>query len=70
MKSICEDAGIPLAAAAIQFPLAHPSVAAVIPGAKSPSEPTQNHAYMHTPVPAEVWEKMKSEGFLDAPTPT
>lgn len=70
MKSICEDAGIPLAAAAIQFPLAHPSVAAVIPGARAPSEPTQNHAYMNTPVPAEVWRKMKSEGFLDQDAPT
>ena len=71
MKSICDDVGVPLAAAAIQFPLAHPKVAAVIPGAKSPGEPKENYDYLNTEVPAEVWQRMKSEGLLDenAPTP-
>ena len=71
MRSICDDAGIPLAAAAIQFTLAHPNVAAVIPGAKLRQEPLENHAYMNTTVPAEVWQRMKSEGLLEenAPTP-
>ena len=70
MKAICDEAGIPLAAAAIQFPLAHPNVAAVIPGAKSPEEPKENHQHMNTVVPSEVWQKMKSEGLLDESAPT
>ena len=71
MQAICEDAGVPLAAAAIQFPLAHPNVAGVIPGAKHPQEPVQNQVYLNTPVPVSVWQKMKDEGLLDehAPTP-
>ena len=32
IESICEDFGIPLRAAALQFPLAHPAVVSVIPG--------------------------------------
>ncbi|MAI42996.1 MAG: aldo/keto reductase [Candidatus Azotimanducaceae bacterium] len=70
MQTICKDANIPLAAAAIQFPLAHPQVAAVIPGAKSPEEPKENHRFLNTPIPSEVWEKMKFQGLLDESIPT
>ncbi len=35
VQAICERHGVPLAAAALQFPLGHPNVAAVIPGARS-----------------------------------
>ena len=61
---------VPLAAAAIQFPLAHPSVAAVIPGAKTPTEVRQNQIHLTTAVPSAVWDDMRSEGLLDAEAPT
>src|SRR5262249_51532032 len=32
IEALCSRCGVPLGAAALQFPLAHPSVAAVIPG--------------------------------------
>ena len=72
MQAICAKHNVPLAAAAIQFPLAHPSVAAVIPGAKSPTEVRQNQAHLQTPVPNAVWDAMRSEGLLDdgAATPS
>ncbi|MFM8354885.1 MAG: aldo/keto reductase, partial [Gammaproteobacteria bacterium] len=38
ISTICREHDVPVAAAALQFPLAHPSVAAVIPGARSPAE--------------------------------
>ncbi|MXY58496.1 MAG: aldo/keto reductase [Gammaproteobacteria bacterium] len=71
MRAICADHGVPLAAAALQFPLAHPAVAAVIPGAKSPDEPVANRRNLDTEVPADVWRRFKAEGLLDenAPTP-
>ena len=71
MQEICADYDVPLAAAALQFPLAHPVVAAVIPGAKSPREPTANRANLDVEVPGEVWRRFKVEGLLaqDAPTP-
>lgn len=71
MQAICVDHGVPLAAAALQFPLAHPAVAAVIPGAKSPDEPVANRRNLDTEVPGDVWRRFKAEGLLDenAPTP-
>ncbi len=71
MTSICDAYDISLAAVALQFPLAHPAVAAVIPGAKSPQEAEQNRQYLMTPVPTNVWRVLKDEGLLDpnAPTP-
>jgi D-threo-aldose 1-dehydrogenase len=70
LKAISEEHGVPLAAAAIQFTLAHPTVAAVIPGARSPEEATQNSELVRTPVPDAVWETFKKEGLLDPEVPT
>lgn len=71
MQAICVDYGVPLAAAALQFPLAHPAAATVIPGAKSPDEPVANRRNLDTEVPRDVWRRFKEEGLLDenAPTP-
>ena len=71
MQAVCADYDVPLAAAALQFPLAHPAVAAVIPGAKSPSEPVANRANLETAVPGDIWRRFQREGLLaaDAPTP-
>ena len=71
MQAICADHGVPLAAAALQFPLAHPAVATVIPGARSPDEPVANRRNLDTEVPRDVWRRFKEEALLDenAPTP-
>lgn len=71
MRAICERHGVPLAAAALQFPLTHPLVAAVIPGAKTPAEATENQRLLNCKVPEVVWDDFKREGLLDphAPTP-
>jgi len=62
---------MPLQAAALQFPLAHPAVASIIPGAARPQEVVQNVAHMGTPVPPAFWEDLKDQGLLaaDAPVP-
>jgi D-threo-aldose 1-dehydrogenase len=71
MEAVCLSFGVPLVAAALQFPLHHPLVAAVIPGAVAPEHPTRNVETMLHPIPDEMWGKLKSEGLLreDAPTP-
>lgn len=71
MQTICQEAGIPLAAVAIQFQLAHPLFAAIIPGAKTPEEAKENRELLDFPVPKEVWNRFKQEGLLDenAPVP-
>jgi D-threo-aldose 1-dehydrogenase len=72
MRAVCERHGVPLAAAALQFPLGHPAVAAVIPGAISAEQVRENAAHFASDVPAAVWEELKAEGLLraDAPVPS
>ena len=71
LADICARHGVPLAAAALQFPLAHPAVASVIPGARSAAEMTANIAHMAHPIPAALWADMRHAGLIraDAPVP-
>jgi D-threo-aldose 1-dehydrogenase len=71
MQAVCASHGTPLAAAALQFPLAHPIVASVIPGAVSPDQVRQNVENFRRPIPASLWSDLKREGLISerAPTP-
>lgn len=71
MRSVCERHGVPLMAAAIQFPLGHPSVAAVLTGVRSVAEIDQNVAMFEMAIPDALWEDLRSEGLLppDVSTP-
>jgi D-threo-aldose 1-dehydrogenase len=71
IEAVCARHGVPLAAAALQFPLGHPSVAAVIPGAFHPDQVTRNVASFTHPIPGDLWAELKHEGLLraDAPVP-
>ena len=64
MKAVCAAHGVPLAAAALQFPLAHPIVASVIPGAINPDQVRQNVESFRRPIPASLWSDLKSEGLI------
>jgi D-threo-aldose 1-dehydrogenase len=72
MEAVCKAHDVPLAAAALQFPLGHPSVAAVIPGAIHPDQVKQNVQNFRHPIPAALWSDLKSQGLLaaDAPSPS
>lgn len=71
IEAVCLRHGVPLAAAALQFPLAHPAIAAIIPGAVSQQELQGNLTHMRHPIPAAMWDELRSLGLLDprAPTP-
>jgi D-threo-aldose 1-dehydrogenase len=71
ISAVCERHGVPLAAAALQFPLGHPAVASVIPGASSPAQAERNVATFSHSIPAQMWAELKHEGLLreDAPVP-
>jgi D-threo-aldose 1-dehydrogenase len=70
LEAVCNRHAVPLAAAALQFPLAHPAVSAVIPGALSVAEVEQNLAHLRRPVPGALWQELKAEGLLAAAAPT
>jgi D-threo-aldose 1-dehydrogenase len=71
MEAVCKRHGVSLPAAALQFPLGHPIVAAVIPGAISRAQIAENLAAFNHPIPADLWAELKHEKLLraDAPVP-
>jgi len=71
LESICDGFDIPLAAAALQFPLAHPQVASVIPGLCSAQHVELTAKSYATIIPAAFWQELKRAGLLhaDAPIP-
>jgi D-threo-aldose 1-dehydrogenase len=72
LKSVCAEFDVPLRAAAIQFPLAHPAVATAVVGARSPQEVDDNLAMMRREIPSGLWGALKEHGLVreDAPTPS
>jgi D-threo-aldose 1-dehydrogenase len=57
--------GIPLKAAAIQFPLRHPGVATVLSGIASRKELEENIKHFDFDIPEEVWRGLEVEGFIN-----
>jgi D-threo-aldose 1-dehydrogenase len=71
LAEVCERHAVPLKAAALQFPLAHPAVTSLLLGCRSVGELEEDLALLRAEVPAEVWEDLRRERLLprDAPTP-
>jgi D-threo-aldose 1-dehydrogenase len=71
IAAICDSHRVPLAAAALQFPLAHPGVAAIIPGPRNAEEFRTNLGRLRHPIPAALWTDLRQAGLLhpDAPVP-
>lgn len=71
IQAVCERHQVPLPAAAMQFPLGHPVVASVIPGAFKPEFVEANAGNFSHAIPADMWAELKAEGLIrgDAPTP-
>jgi D-threo-aldose 1-dehydrogenase len=69
--AVCATHEVDLAAAAVQFPLAHPRVAAVIPGAVSSEQIEANLAAVARPIPNALWDDLRAADLLhaDAPVP-
>ena len=70
LAAACRAHEVDMGAAALQFVLAHPAVAAVIPGAKSAHEATTARRLLQAVVPTGFWSALKSEGLLDEAAPT
>lgn len=69
IEAVCDAHGVALQTAALQFPLAHPAVCSIIPGASNAEEITANIASLDVPIPAAFWADMKNEALLDAEAP-
>jgi D-threo-aldose 1-dehydrogenase len=70
IEAICTRHGVELGAAAMQFPLFHPALCAVIPGALSATEVRQNVERLSVKIPTELWSELKREKLIDPAAPT
>ena len=70
IAAVCERYRVPLKAAALQFILAHPAIASVIPGARSVAEVEENARMVELAIPGEVWAELKEAGLIAAAAPT
>jgi D-threo-aldose 1-dehydrogenase len=72
LQQVCAEFGVPLAAAALQFPLAHPAVVSCIPGARDAAELQQIAAWLRHEIPDGLWTTLRERGLIDpaAPLPT
>ena len=71
IAEVCARHDVAVQAAALQFPLAHPAVATVVTGVRSPGEIRQNDAWSRVAIPVGLWDDLRAAGLLshDAPTP-
>ncbi len=72
LRAVCDAHNVPLAAAALQFPLAHPAVAAIIPGPRAAAEFEANLPLLRQAIPAALWADLREKELLhpEAPTPS
>jgi D-threo-aldose 1-dehydrogenase len=70
--AVCDSHRVPLIAAALQFPLAHPAVSAVLPGPRNVQEMEENSDLLRYPIPTALWADLRKAKLLhpDAPTPS
>ncbi|HST86339.1 MAG TPA: aldo/keto reductase [Kineosporiaceae bacterium] len=64
IEAVCTAHGVPLTAAALQFPLQDDVVCSVVAGGAAPAQIGQNLAHMSVPIPAALWEQLDSEGLV------
>ncbi len=70
IEAVCARHKVALPAAALQMPVAHPAVASVLPGYRTPAEVAANLRHFTAPIPAAFWHDLKQAGLIDARTPT
>ena len=72
IEAVCAQHKVPLPAAALQFLLAHPAIAAHVPGTRTVEQMEQNIDWVSHSIPTEFWAELKRSKLLreDAPTPT
>jgi D-threo-aldose 1-dehydrogenase len=71
IQAVCSRHGVPLKAAAIQFPLGHPAVACIVVGCRSAAQLDESIEMFEAEIPPSLWQDLQAEGLLraDAPTP-
>jgi D-threo-aldose 1-dehydrogenase len=69
LLEVCRAHGVSLPAAALQFPLANPVVASVIPGARTPVESASHWEMVSAKIPAAFWAELRERKLLHPGVP-
>jgi D-threo-aldose 1-dehydrogenase len=69
LRDACERHGVPVKAAAMQLPLAHPAVAGLIAGVRTPAHLDEYPSLLRLPIPGALWDDLRETGMLPAAMP-
>ena len=69
LEALCEEFSVPLQAAALQFPLAHPAIASVVAGCANGAEARHCAAMFAHAIPRAFWVALRDRGLADAAAP-
>lgn len=69
IEAVCRRHNVRLLRAAMNFPLGHPAVIALLPGPAKASELADNLSHLRAEIPAALWDELKAEGVLHANAP-
>jgi D-threo-aldose 1-dehydrogenase len=64
LEEVCARHGVPLAAAALQFPLAHRAVTSVVVGHQSEAEVARNIGLIAHPIPPAFWLELRGRDLI------
>ena len=69
LEEVCDAFAVPLQAAALQFPSAHPAITCIVVGARSTAELDANLAWLRHPIPPDFWSLLRARGLIDPAAP-
>ena len=69
LAAVCAKYEVPLPAAALQFPMAHPAVVSCIPGGRNVEQLRQNAGWFEQPIPREFWQTLVYENLINENSP-
>ena len=65
IRAFLSERGIPLTAAALQFPLRHPAVTSVLTGSRNSKELLANMADFDLELPEDIWNQLEDAGLIE-----
>jgi D-threo-aldose 1-dehydrogenase len=66
---VCARHDVPLRAAAMQFPMAHPAVASLVAGVRTAAHLDEYPALLARPIPTDLWSELRADGLIDPDAP-
>lgn len=70
IEAVCARHGVALRHAAVQFPLAHPAVTALVAGVRRVEHLDDYPELLRSPIPVDLWDELRREGLIAAEAPT